>query len=1407
MSKLRVPKLCLNNGFHYAPIPECLSKLNRIEERLVAPRHVFQSLWTVAGQGGQFRHRGAIVNIPVNVDTTVSQLPRKWSDTNIIAVKLARKMSIQKNYMEGNVNVDNVWEAVLYLMNSTVYKKHNITINRDWLETLAEALNEEDISLNSEQTDCDDLESNGITEDDIPVGASETFFSGADGIRMAPGDGATPLSLLTDEDSEPSIFKSMVRHPDRRAVTTEVSVMMRKSRSGSGAEVNASTALDEEKLQKIIVILKKVVDGEDVTEEEAARISSADVYRLIQSDAPTCSRYFDRRFHHLKSTWKPPHGPFGYYAMKDYYYRIEFQNRGSPHVHMMAWLKDAPICDPEKNNESDVCQFADQIISCKKVGNTEDPVLASLVESRQTHRHSHTCWKKGIRFGVKICRFGIPFFPMDQTRVVHPFLDYDCLTGDEIETKEEYAKSGKKIRKYLEENQAILLNSSMTFDDFLSELDMDLEHYLKAIQTTISCSKVMLKRSVAEIIINNYSPLILSMHRANIDIQYIMDPYACYSIEEGSPTKTILINLTSKFYNLNEVSAQEASYNLLQLKMVETSAKTIYIPTGPESSRSSMLKPKAQLEQLPENSTDRMTTHSLMKISILSKVPTMSTVTGYKLKNDTGYVKKRGRPKIIKYFRNNIEKDPDSYFYSVIMLYFPWYDQKNDLDDVNCKLLFEEHSEQIYENMSEFSKIPDQTVLNYMEQADMRQEGGECLNEEELEEPVDENNMNDFSMYTMPDETDINLQTRSGTDTQSRERSSASSTPSSEGFARPDKLDNTSLLSLLNCEQRNCFNHIINHVRHEDCKLTPVHLFITGGAGTGKSLLIRALYQSLIRFYDEDRDGDLQKSSVALCAFTGEAAYNINGQTIHSLFHLPINQEDINYLSADVSNSLSVEMSELKVVILDEISMISSRQFLWIDKQLRDIFRNDKPFGGLHMLVFGDFLQLPPVHDSAIHSGFPKNPTKHLRVTELWHSFHIHRLTQIMRQRDDAKFALALNNMARVPAHAIDRGNLVRLHPTNALVNQCNEETVSIMKTERFVSIAFDQFHGQGGNVAGRKALLDYASNSDLPYQKTGVLATKLQLQLEARYMITCKIDTLDGLVNVTTGYLKKVDLGLPFPMVLAEALTMHKSQGATYQNDVLDLSKGPLPTRSSLYVACSRATSADGFLIIKNDAFKPTLPPKSTENISLELIRQESVKLNPVFLHLQDLNKNRMQLISHNVQSLAAHVNQITTDNVYSCSDILLFNETWITHNHDIQIPDFVEAGRVDVVGDNPKPYGSVCYINNRVLKDIGSYDVIEQLWRDDEGSISIAGFVSDSLSALSLYISPRCNLTSALMELDNCLCKLNCEKIILGGDFNVDLSKASPKRTVLYEMFCRYNLKSALPDVFSTTNKGVVF
>lgn len=275
------------------------------------------------------------------------------------------------------------------------------------------------------------------------------------------------------------------------------------------------------------------------------------------------------------------------------------------------------------------------------------------------------------------------------------------------------------------------------------------------------------------------------------------------------------------------------------------------------------------------------------------------------------------------------------------------------------------------------------------------------------------------------------------------------------------------------------------------------------------------------------------------------------------------------------------------------------------------------------------------------------------------------------------------------------------------------------MSTERFISMCYDTVVGQGGNAAGRKALLDYAADSNLTYNKTGGLTRELQLQLEARYMITSNLDTLDGLVNGSTGYLKKVDVGFnsssgnnkplrvwlkmennetgkkrriqyksiidrkgypsdwtpfdpvtnkfqrgksmqlsiertQFPMVLAEALTIHRSQGATYKNVVLDLSKGIAPSRSSLYVACSRATSASGLYIISDKSFQPTIPPKETDIISIELARLESVKLEPQFLDLHCDDSQYIQLISHNVQSIQAHLDQISNDKANLYSQIL---------------------------------------------------------------------------------------------------------------------------------------------------------
>lgn len=114
---------------------------------------------------------------------------------------------------------------------------------------------------------------------------------------------------------------------------------------------------------------------------------------IIKSDPVICARYFDNRIQFfLNSVLKSHSQPIGKIA--DYFGRIEFQQRGSPHIHLLIWIKDAPVYSP--SHLSDVISFIDKYVTCKK-----DITIPSLF-IYQTHRHAKTCRKKGKQFAGSI---------------------------------------------------------------------------------------------------------------------------------------------------------------------------------------------------------------------------------------------------------------------------------------------------------------------------------------------------------------------------------------------------------------------------------------------------------------------------------------------------------------------------------------------------------------------------------------------------------------------------------------------------------------------------------------------------------------------------------------------------------------------------------------------------------------------------------------------------------------------------------------------------------------------------------------------------------------------------------------------------------------------------------------------
>ena len=115
-----------------------------------------------------------------------------------------------------------------------------------------------------------------------------------------------------------------------------------------------------------IHVLGKLVDGKEYSDNELENRNWEEKCRLIQSDPVTCARHFDYQFNQfLKHFLMSNAAPLGKIA--DWFYRVEYQQRGSPHIHMLIWLEDAPVYGC--NDGNDVTTFIDKIITCKKPKN------------------------------------------------------------------------------------------------------------------------------------------------------------------------------------------------------------------------------------------------------------------------------------------------------------------------------------------------------------------------------------------------------------------------------------------------------------------------------------------------------------------------------------------------------------------------------------------------------------------------------------------------------------------------------------------------------------------------------------------------------------------------------------------------------------------------------------------------------------------------------------------------------------------------------------------------------------------------------------------------------------------------------------------------------------------------------
>ena len=403
---------------------------------------------------------------------------------------------------------------------------------------------------------------------------------------------------------------------------------------------------------------------------------------------------------------------------------------------------------------------------------------------------------------------------------------------------------------------------------------------------------------------------------------------------------------------------------------------------------------------------------------------------------------------------------------------------------------------------------------------------------------------------------------------------------------------------------------------------THANIFLTGKAGTGKTTFLKYIKE-------------ISGKNLAVVAPTGVAAINAGGTTIHSFFQLPFtpfvpaaapptNNDSVNAHTLlgrmKLTNERRQVLRQLELLIIDEISMVRADTLDAIDLVLRHFrYRNHEPFGGVQVLMIGDMYQIPPVirseewsllsqfyrsgyfFDSRVIQQFPPVHIEFTKIYRQQDERFVQLLNQVRNNQLDESGAELLQSLYKPGFAALDMQDRIILTTHNAKADEINGNRMAKLKTKPYLfdAVIDGEFSEKAFPAEVQLQLKEgaqvmFIKNDTEPVRRyyNGKIGTVSKIEGDK---ILVRTDDREDEIEVKKEKWENIRYGLnktsqqveedvvgsftQYPLRLAWAVTIHKSQGLTFEKAVIDAGEAFSP--GQVYVALSRCTSLEGVVLL----------------------------------------------------------------------------------------------------------------------------------------------------------------------------------------------------------------------------------